>query len=319
MHLAPELLDAIVAHARSRTRARAKAYFFFDEIQNVPHWEKWLHKALTGANDCVFVLTGSNATMLSGELATTVTGRYRSYELFPFGLSEVRALRGKTPFEEYLRLGGFPVAVTDADPQGYLKELFRNIVLRDIASRVGARSPLGLMQTVTAVYQSVGSELSLRRLAGSVGLAVDTAGHYLAAAEQAYLLFACPYFSHSERQSARRNKKYYAVDTALRQSVSGTAGRDHGKNLENLVYLTLRRRGVPVSYWRDQGEVDFVAKIDERVVPIQVSWEGIAERHERALERFYERFPHAEEAVVVDAENAEEFVETGGAEVVGAA
>ena len=308
LHLDPRLLDSIVSLARERTPAGEMAYFFLDEIQTVPRWEKWLHKALTGVRNCVYVLTGSNASMLSGELATALTGRYRAHELFPFSWEEFSEARGSATLEDYLRLGGFPVAVTDPDPNGYLKELFRNIVLRDIAPRVGARSTVSLLQVVSTVYQSVGSELSMRRIASAVGVATDTVGQYLDACAQAYMVFPCPYFSFSERQSGHRQKKYYAVDTGLRQAVSGTAGLDRGKNLENLIFLTMRRRGLPVSYWRDEGEVDFVVLAADRIIPIQVSWEGPSERHHVALDGFYRRYPQAAEPVFIDASNAPRFV-----------
>lgn len=302
--LGPDLLDAIVERARARRKGKGRLYFFFDEIQVVPHWEKWMHKALTGSHRDVFVLTGSNASMLSGELATSLTGRYRGYELFPFSYEEFQATRPRPTLSDYLSAGGFPTAVRTQDPAGYLKELFRNIVLRDIAPRVRARSTIGLLQVVSAVYQSVGSELSLRRLGAATGLAAETVGQYLEACEAAYLLFACPFFSYSQRQTAHRQKKYYAIDTALRAAVSGTAGRDRGKALENMIYLALRREGFDVAYWRDNGEVDFVIKSGQSVTPIQVSWDGSRPRHQKALDEFYARHPHAGEPIHIDANNA---------------
>ncbi len=309
LNRARELLDAIVEFAQQRTPFGSMAYFFFDEIQSVPHWEKWIHKALTGVQTCVYILTGSNASMLSGELATALTGRHRVYELFPFNWSEFEKACEKCTLEKYLQLGGFPVAVTDTDPMGYLKELFRDIVLRDIAPRVKTRSPKGLLQVISAVYQSVGAELSLRRIANSAGVSTDTVSQYLEACEQAYLIFSCPFFSYSQRQSSHRQQKYYAIDTGLRFAVSGTTGRDLGKSLENLVFLTLRRRGLSPAYWRNRGEVDFVATVNNKLFPMQVTWEGAVERHYQALDEFYTQYPFAEEAVLIDASNAVAFVQ----------
>ncbi|MBI5488673.1 MAG: ATP-binding protein [Deltaproteobacteria bacterium] len=100
---------------------------------------------------------------------------------------------------------------------------------------------------------------------------------------------------------ARRNKKYYPIDTALRRVVVTPAGGDRGKALECAVHLALRRRFGRTYYWRERGEVDFVVQADRRVIPIQVSWGEPAERHAKALEEFYGRFPQAEEAVTITA------------------
>ncbi|MDD9934117.1 MAG: DUF4143 domain-containing protein, partial [Myxococcales bacterium] len=164
---------------------------------------------------------------------------------------------------------------------------------------VGARSAGPIKQGVHMAFESAGSELSLRRLAGAAGIAVETAAGYLDACESAYLVFGVPYFAYSERKRASRNKKYYPIDTGLRRMVVTRTGEDHGKLLECAVHVALRRRGVPVFYWRGKGEIDFVAETSQGIVPIQVSSEPISERHHRAVEEFYETFPHALEAQFV--------------------
>jgi predicted AAA+ superfamily ATPase len=148
--------------------------------------------------------------------------------------------------------------------------------------------------------------MSLRRVAGATGIAVDTAANYLEACEAAYLLFACPYFAFSERQRAHRNRKYYPIDTGLRRVVVTRGGADRGKSLECATYLALRRRHGEVSYWRDAGGVDFVVRVNGGIVPVQVTWDAPLDRHHRALERFYERHPQADEAVFVTAARFEE-------------
>jgi predicted AAA+ superfamily ATPase len=147
--------------------------------------------------------------------------------------------------------------------------------------------------------------MSLRRIAAATGIAVDTAGAYLEAAEAAYLLFRCPYFAFSERKRASRNTKYYPVDTGLRRVVVSQTGDDRGKLLECAAYLALRKRFGEVYYWRGGGEIDFVVRPKGRIVPVQVTWEAPQERHHRALEVFFEQFPYSEEAVFVTAERFE--------------
>ncbi len=121
----------------------------------------------------------------------------------------------------------------------------------------------------------------------------------VSACEAAYLLFSCPYFAFSERKRASRNRKYYPVDTGLRRVVVTRTGADNGKALECAVHLALRRAFGQVFYWREGGEVDFVVQAGGRIIPIQVTWDAPTERHHRAMEDFYERFPQAEETVFV--------------------
>ena len=161
------------------------------------------------------------------------------------------------------------------------QQYFRDIVERDITNRVGARDSGPVLRVLQMAFESCGSEMSLRRIAAANGVSPETAGIYLEAAEQAYLLFACPYFTYSSRKQAVRNKKYYPVDPGLRLAVVNTSSPDLGK----------------VFYWRDRGEVDFVVMRDGKAIPIQVTWEGTKPRHQQSLEQFYEAHPHASEAI----------------------
>ncbi len=297
-------LDALVSAFRVR-HPTGPLTFFLDEVQWVDGWQRWLRTQLERPRGHRFVVTGSNARLLSGELGSTLTGRHLSVELFPFDLAEHRTLEPDISLEAHLARGGFPEPIIGTDGDRLLRQYFHDIVERDVRERVGARSSRALRQVVQLVYEATGSELSLRRVAAACGIAVDTAKVWLAACEDAYLLFSCPYFAWSERKRAARKRKYYPVDNGLRRVVVTPGGQDRGKSLETAVHLALRRRCGPVSYWRNQGEVDFVLQRERRVTPIQVSWEEPAERHHRALDDFYEHFPHADEAVFVTAETFE--------------
>jgi predicted AAA+ superfamily ATPase len=293
------LLEAWVAAFRSAHPRLEKAYFFLDEVQGVVGWEKWLRTQLDRPKGNCFVVSGSNAQLLSGELASALTGRHLRLELFPFDLGEFRQARPKGTLEEYLASGGFPEPLFVEDGDRLRQQYFADIVERDVRERVGARSAVPIKQVVQMAFESAGAELSLRRLAAAAGIAVDTTAGYLAACEAAYLLFSVPYFAFSERKRSARNKKYYPIDTGLRRMAVTRTGADRGKLLECLVFLELRRRGLKPSYWRGGGEVDFVVTTARGIVPIQVSLESRAERHERALDEFYETFPQAEEALLV--------------------
>ncbi len=184
-----------------------------------------------------------------------------------------------------------------------LRQYFVDIVQRDVRERVGARSSLVLRQVVQMVFESAGSELSLRRIAAASGVAVETVSAYSEACEQAYLLFACPWFAFSARKRSHRNRKYYPVDTGLRRVAVTRTDRDLGKVLECATFIELRKRYSDVFYWRQSGEVDFVILTGNVPTPIQVTVQDATEHQLRALDAFYEAFPQAAEAVTVTMDN----------------
>jgi predicted AAA+ superfamily ATPase len=305
-------LDRLVAQFRERHARAERLYFFLDEIQGVEGWQRWLRSQLDRPRGNHFVITGSNARLLSGELSSVLTGRHLTVELYPFDLVELRRRDPDATLEGYLLDGGFPEPLEMADGDRLLRQYLDDIVERDVRERIGARSSAAIRQVVQLVYESAGSELSLRRVAGATGITADTAGNYLEACEAAYLLFACPYFTFSERKRSSRNRKYYPVDTGLRRVVVTHGGADRGKSLECATYLALRRRYGEVSYWRGAGEVDFVTRVDGRIVPFQVTWDEPLDRDHRALESFYESHPQADEAMFVTAARFESTLSTVG-------
>ena len=274
-----------------------------DEIQWVDGWEKWLRTKLERPGRFRFVVSGSNSRLLSGELSSVLTGRHITVELFPFDVSEFRLARPGATLRDYLDRGGFPEPVARDDGDLLLRQYFMDIVQRDVRERLGARSSLALRQIAQMVFESAGSELSLRRIAAATGVAVETVSAYLEACEQAYLLFTCPWFAYSERKRSHRNRKYYPVDTGLRRVAVTRTGRDLGKALECATFVELRKRYGDVFYWRQSGEVDFVVLKGSTPTPIQITTVDATERHLRALDAFYEAFPHAAEAVTVTMEN----------------
>lgn len=298
--LGPTLLDQLYRLATARSSARLT--FFLDEIQNVKHWQKWLNTQLERKSGHCFVVTGSNSQLLGGELASSLTGRHLCYELFPFDFDEYRQWVKAGDLQRFLRSGGFPAALDFPQPEKLLQQYFVDIVEKDIRERVSAKSSRPLQAVAKMVMESVGSELSLRRIAGAVQLSPETVNHYLQACEDAYLIFSCPYFAYSEAKRIRHNRKYYAIDTGLRRTVSARAGQDLGKDFENLVYLVLRRKTNDICYWRGKGEVDFVVNTDKGITPIQVTYSEPQSRHDDALEEFFQQFPHANEAIYVTPE-----------------
>jgi predicted AAA+ superfamily ATPase len=310
-HLDWRALDATVKAFRATRPKTKRLTFFLDEIQAMQGWEKWLRAQLDTERRSLFVVSGSNAALLGGELGSVLTGRHRTLELFPFSFSEYRAMHKKARVMDYLTSGGFPAPLALPEGDELLRQYFEDIVERDVRERVAARSVRPLRQVAQMALEAAGSELSARRVASAAGLAIETASGYLDACESAYLLFGVPFFAYSERKRAAYNRKFYPVDTGLRRAVVARGAPDHGKSLECAVFLALRRRYRDVSYWRGDGEVDFVVQDGRRVVPIQVTLEAEAPRHARALASFYEAHPHAEEARLVTLASFAEFCTSG--------
>ncbi len=277
--------------------------WFLDEIQHVEGWQRWLRTQLDFGKDRRFIITGSNAHLLSGELGSSLTGRQLSVELFPFDFEEYKELKPGAALLDYLRDGGFPAPLQSPDADRIRSAYFTDILERDVRERVGARSVRPLRQLGQMLFESAGAELSVRRIAAALGIATDTTSLYLSAIESAYLAFACPFFVWSERKRSMRNKKYYPIDTGLRRVVVTRTGEDRGKMLECAAFILLKKRFQDVFYWRGKGEVDFVVLRNGNPVPVQVTWDEPSARHMKALDEFYESDPRAEEAVFITAES----------------
>jgi len=301
--LAVTMLDALVQAFEARHDDDAPLLIALDEVQVVDGWERWMRSRLDRPGRLRFAVTGSNASLLSGELGSALTGRHLPLTLYPFDLEESRRADPTLTLETWLVRGGFPEPLSSIDGDRLLRQYFLDIVERDIRERVGARSARPIRQVAHMIFESMGAELSLRRIAAAAGVSIDTAGSYMDACQDAYLIFDVPYFAWSERQRASHNHKYYPVDTGLRRIVVSGAGADWGKALECATQLMLRRRYGEVYYWRGRGEVDFVIQQGRRVIPVQVTWDAPQPRHERALDAFQEAFPFAEEAIFVTAES----------------
>lgn len=302
------LLEQIYRHCDATLKG--PLLFLFDEIQNVDQWQKWLNMRLQQQSQHSFVITGSNSQLLGGELASSLTGRYLKYELMPFDFDEYKQLEKRGNVNRFLLQGGFPATLKYPEPEKLLQQYFYDIVERDIRERVSAKSSKPLSVLAKIVFESVGSELSLRRLAGVTHLSPETVNLYLQACQDAYLLFSCSYFAFSEAKRQRHNRKYYAIDTGLRGVVSSKTGSDVGKNFENLVYLMLRKQTEKIFYWSGKhGEVDFVVESNRGITPIQVTVEEPLERHHQALEEFYRSFPQAQESVFVTLKSFAKFLQ----------
>ena len=195
--------------------------FFLDEIQTVDGWEKWLRMQLDQRRGNLFVVTGSNASLLQGELSSVLTGRHLTLELYPFDLHEATSQTPDLRVARYLADGGFPEPLFSKSGDALRRQYFQDIVERDIRERLRARSALPIRQVIQMAFESAGAEMSLRRLAGATGLSVETVRSYLDGAQDAYLLFSVEYFRLFRAPSSVEEQEVLS-----RRHRSTTGGRD---------------------------------------------------------------------------------------------
>ena len=239
---------------------KGNAAYFFDEIQNIPSWEIFVRQ-LHERGEKVYI-TGSNASLLSKELGTRLTGRHLRHELFPFSFHEFlffKKLKNTvTAFEKYIELGGFPEYLRDPNPE-VLQTLLRDIVLRDIAIRYGIKNSKTLMDLTLYLISNIGKEVSYNNLKKTFNIgSANSVSDYLAWLEDTYVLFFLPRFSWSAKSVAINPRKVYAIDNGLINSNSLSFSKDKGRLLENLIYQYLRQKQYQLYYYRENKECDFV-------------------------------------------------------------
>jgi len=213
-------------------------------------------------------ITGSNASLLSRELGTRLTGRHVRHELFPFSYTEfldhLGLKAGTESLGRFLREGGFPEYL-DSGRIEMLQTLLKDIVLRDIAVRHGIRNTQTLMDITLHLLSNVGKETSFNSLAKtfSVGSA-NSVSDYLSWLQDSYLLYLVPMFSHSPRKQSVNPKKVYAVDNGMVVANTLSFSEDRGRMLENAVYMHLRQHHGAVFYFKGRGECDFAVFDNQR-------------------------------------------------------
>jgi len=239
---------------------KGKAAYFFDEIQNIASWEIFVRQ-LHERGEKVYI-TGSNASLLSKELGTRLTGRHLRHELFPFSFQEFLVFKKLkytvAAFEKYMELGGFPEYLRDSNPE-VLQTLLRDIVLRDIAIRYGIKNSKILMDLTLYLISNIGKEISYNNLKKTFNIgSANSVSDYLTWLEDTYVLFYLPRFSWSAKSVAINPRKVYAIDNGLVNANSLSFSKDKGRLLENIVYQYLRQKQYQLFYFRENKECDFV-------------------------------------------------------------
>lgn len=295
---------------------RAIPTLFFDEIQLTEKWEIFVHQLLDKGY-AVFI-TGSNASLLSKELGTHLTGRNISMELFPFSYSEflscVNAEADANSLIEYLKIGGMPEYVKHQDRR-ILAQLLEDILIRDIAIRHKIRDVDTLKQLAVYLLTNVGKAVSANKLKGlfsvkSTTTIIEYFGHY----SDSYLIEFVSQFSHSPKAQIRNPKKVYAIDTGFIDVVSTSSSEDWGRKLENLVYIHLRRKHNDLYYFQETGECDFVVKEKNEVTQaIQVCYHINDDNFDREYNGLLEamKFFTLTEGIIVTFDQTDQFEKDG--------
>lgn len=301
-------------------------YFFFDEIQNVPHWERFIRRLLDTESVSI-VVTGSSAKLLSAEIATGLRGRSLDREVFPYSFGEyLRAqnltlettrpgqqtlLKLNQQARNYCLQGGLPELQTlDAARAREVAQSYVDaVVLRDVVERHGVSNIEALRSMLYHTLRSPTTKLSVNKLyldfkSRGLRVAKDDLYAFLRHLADAYLLFQLPLWTRSEKKRQVNPKKIYVIDNGILKAYSTQMTPDHGAFLENLVYLTLRRQGHDLGYYATkQGhEIDFVYRDGETTVLTQVSWTlenaSTRQRETRALEAAAEDFTQTRKVIV---------------------
>ena len=256
-------------------------FIFLDEIQNLDNWELFVNR-LHRAGFNLFI-SGSNSKLLSKELATHLTGRHISIELFPFSFREylkaanfkedIETTRGvsllKKEFKDYLLIGGFPeIVVEKEEPKIYVRELYRKIIERDVIQRYNISYKKAFREIAVSLLSNPSRKISYNKLKKQFLIKSEhTIKNYLSYLEESYLIFLLNKFSYKPIEIEKSEKKVYVIDSGIINTLSTKTMTDYGHVYENLVAIELLRQkafnpSLEVYYWKNaqQEEVDFIVK-----------------------------------------------------------
>ena len=296
-----ELCDykKLYAYIKDRLVADKITYIFLDEIQKVPSFEKVVDSLYVKPNIDIYI-TGSNAYMLSGDLATLLTGRYVEISMLPLSFSEYMQLSDKdkeSAFADYIKYGGLPFVATmdrtDDKVDTYLEGIYNTVIVKDIEDRQKRQesnsdkrkiNDIPLLKTIAKYLSSViGSPVSLRGITNylvSSGrkISANTVSNYVDALIESFIFYPAERFDIVGKQLIKKKKKYYMVDLGIRNHILPRKYYDLGFSVENIVFFELLRRGCKVTIGKYQeNEVDFVAEKRGEFTYIQVTADMVSE------------------------------------------
>jgi predicted AAA+ superfamily ATPase len=282
-------------YIRNRLIQDKMNYIILDEIQHVGQWQRVVDSLFIKKNCDVYV-TGSNAYLLSGELATLLSGRYVEIKMLPLSLGEyISALGGKTDvaikYRSYLENSSFPYALElnkPKDIRAYLDGIYTSVVLKDVVQRKRVADVSALENVIRFMFDNIGNMCSAKRIADTLTgdgrkISTHTVDSYLEALCDSFILYKAERYDVKGKQNLKTGEKYYVVDIGLRYYLLGAQKADMGRALENVVYLELLRRGYDVRIGKVGNHgIDFVATDERGVTYYQVA---LTVRDENTLAR----------------------------------
>lgn len=246
-------------------------YIFLDEIQKVKDFQKVVDSLFADQKVDIY-LTGSNANLLSGELATLLSGRYIEIEMLPLSFKEYLKMVGgnkKARWNEYFQNGGFPYAVSIKDDElryDYLSGIYHTVLLKDVVERKKIQDVTLLESVIKFIFNNIGNIVSSKKISDTLissgrKTTSATIENYIQALKEAYILYDVGRYDVKGKQHLKSLEKYYIVDQSLRSLLLANKGTDIGNILENIVFLELKRRGYLVSIGKiGELEIDFIAE-----------------------------------------------------------
>jgi predicted AAA+ superfamily ATPase len=306
-----ELLDYKKLHeyVKARGLKDRRVYVFIDEIQNCKDYEKAISSLYLKKNLDIYI-TGSNAYMLSGELSTKLTARYIEIDMLPLSFVEygdaVAIPDKRERFIQYMNMGAFPYAARFTDNSlahsQYLEGIYNTVLVKDVMTRNHLTDVTLVKSVVSFLASNVGSSVSAKKIADTLTssgrpTSSATVNTYLEALTDSYLFYKVRRFDIKGKTHLKSESKYYICDTGLRNMILGTANRDIGHQIENIVYLELLRRGYTINIGKaGRGtEIDFVAVRNKQTEYYQVSASvldaGALERELTPLKQIDDNYP----------------------------
>lgn len=280
-----EFLDyrKLYKHIIAKAVPNKKNYIFLDEIQNVPDFQKAVDSLYIRDNFDIYI-TGSNAYLLSGELATLLSGRYVEIKMLPLSfkeyLSAVNNQNIPQAYANYVQKGAFPYSLQIPTEEGitdYLQGILDSIIIKDVISRHKIADTQDLYRILRFMFDNIGSLVSIKKISDTMTsanykISNKTAEKYINALVESFILYPVLRYDIKGKQYLQTGNKYYLVDTGLRYALLGKKNIDTGRLLENIVYLELLRRGYKVFIGKSgASEVDFIALNEKSTEYYQVS------------------------------------------------
>ncbi len=305
-----ELCDykALYQHILQNINPNKMNYIFLDEIQNVPHYQKAVDSLYIQKNIDVYI-TGSNAFILAGELATLLSGRYIEIKMMPLSFSEYCQVQENIPnsqlYKSYITNSSFPYTLSlDNNMQNirdYLEGIYNTIIVKDIADRKNLIDTAQLKRVIRFLANNIGSLVSIKKIADTMTsdgqkISTHTVDDYLQSLIESYVFYPATRYDIKGKEFLKTGGKYYIADLGLRYFLLATKKQDYGYILENIIYLELLRRGYQVYIGKvDSLEVDFVAikgaTVEYYQVALTVLDEKTLERELLSLEKINNHNP----------------------------